>query len=122
MNMDHETVGYVASKAYVGRSYHPRKAISPASAEQRNKTRDARCVNCGGLGCDPAHLASRAQGGCDSPMCVVPLCRNCHRAFDNGNMDLEPIIALREFAGERSHMASHMSFQQCIQRLNGRYR
>jgi hypothetical protein len=117
MNMDHEVAAYVAS-------HRPtrRKGISPATVEQRDKVRAAQCVNCGGLGCDPAHLVSRAQGGCDSPHCVVALCRNCHRAFDLGGVDLEPVIALPEFSVERAHMASHMSFQRCIQRLNGRYR
>jgi hypothetical protein len=117
MNMDHEIAAYVASQPR-----HRRQRISPASAEQRAKTRDSHCVNCGGMGCDPAHLVSRAQGGCDSPHCVVALCRNCHRAFDGGGVDLEPVIALPEFSEERAHMAGHMSFQRCIQRLNGRYR
>lgn len=115
MNASHITSAYIAA--------HPRasrKPISPASFEQRLKVRHELCVNCGGLNCDPAHLTSRAQGGCDSRLCVIPLCRNCHRAFDNGALDLEPILALRQFAEERAHMAGHMSFQQCIQRLKGR--
>lgn len=97
-----------------------RQAISPASREQRLKVKDAQCLNCGHPGCDPAHLTSRAQGGCDSPLCVVPLCRSCHRGFDDGLIDLEPILALREHRLERGHMAEHLSLRQCIRRLNGR--
>ena len=98
-----------------------RKAISPASNEQRAKVKDAACVNCGFPACDPMHLASRAQGGCDSADCILPGCRNCHRAFDNGALDLEPILALPEYAAERAHMASHMSLRACLRRLNGRH-
>lgn len=96
------------------------KPVSPASSEQRTKVDGRLCVNCGDPGpCDPAHLCSRAQGGCDHPDCVVPLCRACHRAFDEGHVDLEPVLALDAFAAERSHMAGHMSFQRCVQRLRG---
>lgn len=96
-----------------------RKAVSPASAEQRERVRDRCCVNCGMPGCDPAHLCPRSLGGCDDALCVIPLCRNCHRAFDHGAVDLEPVIALRQFSEERAHMASHLSLRQCMKRLNG---
>lgn len=97
-----------------------RGTISPASPEQREAVRDRLCVHCGAPGgCDPAHLTSRAQGGCDDPLCVVALCRTCHRDFDEGNIDLSPILALPEFAAERSHMASHLSLPQCLHRLSG---
>ena len=115
MNASHVTAAYIAAHPRAKR--HP---ISPASLEQRIKVRDQACVNCGNHDCDPAHLTSRAQGGCDSEDCCIPLCRNCHRAFDNGALDLEPLIALPQFSKERSHMASHMSFARCIQRLRGK--
>jgi hypothetical protein len=35
-----------------------------------------------------AHLAPRAQGGCDDPDCVVPLCWMHHRAYDTGALEL----------------------------------
>lgn len=102
-----------------------RRAVSPASSEQRAKVKDRLCVNCADDGpCDPAHLTARAQGGCDHPDCVLPLCRECHRGLDaregpQAQIDLEPVLALREFATERAHMASHLSYRQCIQRLTG---
>ena len=111
----------VASFISTNRVRPARKAISPASGEQRAKVRDTLCVNCGGLHCDPAHLVSRAQGGCDHRDCVIALCRNCHRAFDGGAIDLEPILALPEYAAERAHMAGHMSLRACLRRLNGRH-
>jgi hypothetical protein len=121
MNDAHTTAAYVSGNQVVAFRSRSRKAISPASSDQRRKVLDAVCVYCGNPGCDPAHLTARTHGGCDHPDCVVPLCRNCHRAFDNGAIDLEPIIALPEFRVERSHMADHMSFRQCIKRLNGRH-
>ena len=55
-----------------------RRAVSPASKAQRAKVRDRPCIVCGASDCDPAHVVSRAQGGCDHPDCVVPLYRRCH--------------------------------------------
>lgn len=98
----------------------PARPVSPASPEQRRKIRDEWCVNCGVPGCDPAHLTSRAQGGCDDADCVIALCRSCHRDFDHGLLDLEPIIALPKYSAERAHMAGHMSYRACLRRLNGR--
>jgi hypothetical protein len=97
-----------------------RRAISPASPEQRYKVDGRVCVCCAKPGpCDPAHLTPRSLGGCDHPDCVIPLCRGCHRFFDEHALDLESVLALPDFAAERSHMASHMSFARCIQRLSG---
>jgi hypothetical protein len=69
-----------------------------ASAEQRAKVKLLPCVGCGHgddgfgfeeeTGVDPAHLWPRGKGGCDSRDCVVPLCRTCHRAFDQGELSL----------------------------------
>ena len=97
-----------------------RRPISEASPEQRRKVKGRICVNCGGGPCDPAHLTARGVGGCDDAACVLPLCRTCHRSLDEGGgIDLTPVLALPEFAAERSHMAGHMSFHACIRRLGG---
>lgn len=90
-----------------------------ASKEQREKVQGRTCLECGTQPCDPAHLTARSQGGCGDPLCVVPLCRECHTLFDNGMLDLEPVLALRHLAPERSHMAGHLTFEQCRRRLRG---
>lgn len=101
-----------------------RQAISPASLKQREKVKDQPCANCGGVHCDPAHLTSRAQGGCDDPACVIALCRICHDRLDgrlphSSELDLAAVLALPQFAVERAHMASHLSFPAALQRLTG---
>jgi len=37
-----------------------------------------KCVCCGALGCDPAHIKTRGSGGDDDETNVIPLCRECH--------------------------------------------
>lgn len=55
-------------------------------------------------GVDPAHLWPRGKGGCDSPDCVIPLCRGCHRAFDNGELNLlERLAGSEAWAVEQAH-------------------
>lgn len=105
-------------------SNRKRRPISEASPEQREKVKDQRCANCGGAYCDPAHLTSRAQGGCDDAACVIALCRICHDRLDgrlprSRELDLAAVLALPEFSVERAHMASHLSFPAALQRLTG---
>lgn len=91
-----------------------------ASTAQRHKVAGRVCAHCGQAPCDPAHLTPRARGGCNHPDCVIPLCRACHRRFDaDRRIDLAPVLASPEFAVERAHMASHMSFPECLHRLTG---
>lgn len=59
-----------------------------ASKAQRAKVRDAECIVCGWHECDPAHLISRAKGGGDDPLDVVPLCRADHRGYDTGRLSI----------------------------------
>lgn len=87
-----------------------------ASPEQRKKVRNLPCVVCGqssgfdigdGGGSfvvDPAHLLSRASGGCEHADCVVPLCRADHRAFDHHELDLLPALVDRGYFKEMAHM------------------
>jgi hypothetical protein len=63
-----------------------------ASAEQRQKVGGFGCLVCGRTPVDPAHLVPRRLGGCDSPDCVVPLCRTHHRLFDTGRLALVPYL------------------------------
>lgn len=37
---------------------------------------------------DPGRLIPRSLGGCGDPLCVCPLRRSCHHAYDRGELDL----------------------------------
>lgn len=80
----------------------PRRAVSPATPAQRAKVRDATCVGCGGRmqcgdRCHPAHLIPRGVTtvGQDDVLAVVPLCPDCHRRYDEGELDLLPMLERR---------------------------
>lgn len=50
---------------------------------------------------DPAHIIPRSRvrpGPGEDPRNIVPLCRNCHRAYDEGGMDLLPYLTREEQA------------------------
>jgi hypothetical protein len=100
-----------------------------ASKAQRDKVRLLPCVGCGHgadfpdeTGVDPAHLWPRGKGGCDHPDCVIPLCRTCHRLFDQGELDLLPRLAGTEaWAKEQAHpiLAHGVSPVELVRRLSG---
>jgi hypothetical protein len=103
-----------------------RSGFTPASKAQREKVAGAMCIKCGdcdvfgGARIDPAHLCARGQGGCDDPLCVVPLCRQCHRAFDDGRLDVLPHLIY----GHRLEIAHAVEHYQgdliaLLQRLTG---
>jgi hypothetical protein len=73
-----------------------KSGFTPASPAQRARIAGESCLVCGlepdQATIDPAHLCARAHGGCDEPDCVVPLCRVCHRGFDDGRLDLLPYL------------------------------
>ena len=61
-----------------------RTASMAASERQRAAVAGRQCIVCGAdTRIDPAHLIPRSLGGCGDPLCVVPLCRACHRAYDS---------------------------------------
>lgn len=69
-----------------------------------------------GLGpIDPAHIVSRAMGGCDHEDCIVPLPRFIHRLFDEGKFDLLPWLT-RE---EQAHAVSHLGILGALKRTTG---
>ena len=76
------------------------------------------CLVCGArAGADPAHIAPRSRGGCDHPDCVVPLCRfRCHRAFDDGRLDLLLHLEPRHRA-ELAHALQHLGLIELLERL-----
>lgn len=68
-----------------------RTPLSVASAAQCIAAARSACVVCGSRRrIDPAHMIPRSLGGCDDCLCVVVLCRSCHRAYDAGKLDLLP--------------------------------
>ncbi len=95
-----------------------RRAISEASPPQREKVAGARCLVCGRVPCDPAHLVPRSLGGCDEPDCVVPLCRSCHRDFDERRLCLLPYLEPGPQA-ELAHAVLHLPLVAVVERLAG---
>ena len=66
------------------------RPVSVASREQRAAVAEQRCIVCGASPTDPAHLLPRslADDGDGDPRAVVPLCREHHRAYDEGGLSL----------------------------------
>ncbi len=99
--------------------------ISPASRQQRLNIRGLVCVVCGRdrheVQIDPAHVVSRALGGCDSADCVVPLCREHHSAYDAGELDLS-LHLTGTHVTELTHALEHMdgSLTRLLRHLSGR--
>ena len=88
-----------------------------ASDAQRAKIVGAWCIVCQQTkGLTPAHLASRAHGGCDHPHCVVPLCWLHHRAFDTGRLELLPYLEPL-WRAEIAHAVSHLGLIGTLRRL-----
>jgi hypothetical protein len=53
-----------------------------ASDAQRAAVAGRCCVVCGAdKRVDPAHVIPKSLGGCNHPLCVIPACRRCHRAY-----------------------------------------
>lgn len=98
-----------------------RRAVSPASPAQREKVRTESCIVCGQPGTDPAHLVPRSLLGCDSALCVLPLCRTCHQAYDQGALDLEPYL-IGTHIPELQHALEHTngSVSRLLRIVSGR--
>ncbi len=98
-----------------------RRPISEASPAQRAKRAAGTSIVSGETqGLDAAHLCSRGLGGCDDPLCVVPLTRAEHRAFDSGDLDLLPYLVPR-YADELAHALVHYrgDLPALLERLTG---
>lgn len=98
-----------------------RRPVSPASTAQRAKVREALSIVSGQPGCDPAHLWPRSLGGCDDPLCVVPLTRAEHDAYDNGDLDLTPHLIREGCVAELQHALTHThgSLLRLLERVSG---
>jgi len=97
-----------------------RRPFTPASAAQRTKVKGARCLVCGShTPIDPAHLIARSAGGCDDALCVVALCRSCHRRYDSGALDLVAHLEPNHRA-EAAHAVGHVGLAGALRRISGR--
>ena len=67
---------------------------------------------------DPAHVIPKSLGGCDSALCVIPLDRRCHRAYDRGELDL---LAYLEPAwrAQLAHAVGHVGLVGALRRISG---
>ena len=68
-------------------------------------------------GTDPAHLIPRSMGGCGDPLCVVPLCRGCHRAYDLGRLDLLLPHLEPGWRAQLAHAVGHVGLIGALRRI-----
>jgi hypothetical protein len=85
-----------------------------ASEPQRDKVRtEGLCRNCYQPASDPAHCIPRANGGCNDPLCVIPLCRPCHNEYDQARtLDVLPLMT----RAEQAHAVSHVGLAAAYRR------
>jgi hypothetical protein len=89
-----------------------------ATAVQRAAAAGRRCLVCGSdKRIDPAHLIPRSPGGCGDALCVVPLWRAHHRAYDRGELDL---LAYLEPAwrAQVAHAVGHIGLIGALRRIS----
>jgi len=97
-----------------------RRAFAPASPAQRAKVAGRPCLVCNrATRIDPAHLVPRSLGGCDDALCVVALCRTCHRRYDSGELDLVAYLEPR-LRAEAAHAVEHLGLERALRRISGR--
>ena len=96
-----------------------RTASMAANERQRAAVAGRTCIVCGGeRRIDPAHLIPRSLGGCGDPLCVVPLCRRCHRAYDRGELDLLPYLE-PGWRAQVAHAVGHLGLIGALRRVRG---
>lgn len=95
-----------------------RRPFAPASAAQRAKVTGRRCLVCNATTrIDPAHLIARSAGGCDDALCVIALCRVCHRRYDSGALDLVAYLE-PEHRAEAAHAVQHVGLASALRRIS----
>ena len=89
-----------------------------ASEAQRAAVSGCVCLVCGAdRRIDPAHLIPRSLGGCADRLCVVPLCRRCHRAYDQGRLDLLPYLE-PGWRAQLAHAVGHVGLIGALRRIS----
>lgn len=84
-----------------------------ASTAQRSKVAgEPGCRFCRRTPVDPAHVVSRARGGCNEPECVIALCREHHRQYDEGWLDVLSLLSKAEQAHAVNHIGIVAAYHQ----------
>ncbi len=99
-----------------------RHAISPASPAQRSAVRGRACiVTADDRQVDPAHLIPRGVTtvGQDDPRAVVPLRRDKHRLYDDGDLDLLPYLE-PHFRVELAFAVERVGLVATLRQVTGR--
>jgi len=96
-----------------------RTASMTATKAQRDAVAGRICIVCGAdKWIDPAHLIPRSLGGCGDALCVVPLCRRCHRAYDRRELDLVPSLE-PAWRSQLAHAVGHAGLIGALRRISG---
>jgi hypothetical protein len=108
------------AKTQLRRSKPLQRTVSMAATErQRAAVAGRSCIVCGtDRRIDPAHLIPRSLGGCGDPLCVVPACRRCHRAYDRGELDLLPCLE-PAWRPQLAHAVGHVGLLGAVRRISG---
>lgn len=97
----------------------PRTASMAATEAQRAAVVGRACIVCGSdRRIDPAHLIPRSLGGCGDPRCTAPLCRECHRSYDRGELDLLPHLE-PTWQPQLAHAVGHIGLVGALRRISG---
>lgn len=102
----------------------PRRAVSTASAAQRQAVKDRGCLVCAAQPVHPAHLLDRslAGDGHGDPRAVVPLCPTHHRAYDEAGdgqvLDLLPHLE-PHFRAELGFAVERHGLLRTVERVTG---
>lgn len=96
----------------------PTESLAATDA-QRAAIAGRPCIVCGATArIDPAHLIPRSLGGCGDPLCVIPTCRSCHRAYDEGRLDLLPHLE-PAWRAQLAHAVGHVGLLAALRRISG---
>ena len=108
------------AKGQLRRTTPLRRTPSMAATDvQRAAVAGRACIVCGAdTRIDPAHLSPRGLGGCGDRLCVIPACRDCHRAYDRGELDLLPYLE-PAFRAQLAHAVGHVGLVGALRRISG---
>jgi hypothetical protein len=98
-----------------------RTASLAATDAQRAAVAGRPCIVCGSEHrVDAAHVIPRALG-CGDALCVCPLCRRCHAAYDAGELDLLPYLE-PAYRAQVAHAVGHVGLIGALRRISGSHR